>query len=423
MPPSVSPPPLAERQRPPRRRYHFGSSGWVYVFVTMLIALGAFNSQNNLLFWAFGFSLAILIVSGLLSGMMLMGLEVRRERIEDATAGQSLTIRYRVRNRNRFIPAFALTIEEIPAPASSAGPGGRRGQPSPTTRRIDQPVAFVVHAGPRETVQATTTVATRRRGPLAFSGFVVHTAFPFGLMRKSLIYDAPATAVVRPAPATVDAGALLEQAVVGSSEHPGRLRGPGDEFHSLRDYIPGDNPRSIAWKASARRGTLLVRQSLAPAPRRLWVVLRLRLDTPSGGDPDRLDERAISMAAAVIERGLAEGMAVGLAAPVVRLQAPPRAHPGQAGLLLRELGLIELGPADARGLREPFPHLASSRGMGGLCICIHAGAIDHSFGPERNAIHLSALDATTPEPVNPTTAAGQTESTVASATPPQPALA
>jgi len=375
---------------PPRRRYHFGSPGLVYVFVTLLLALGAFNSQNNLLFWAFGFSLAILVVSGVLSGAMLMGIEVRRERVEDAEVGGQLTVRYRVRNRNGLTPAFALTIEELPPtqskkgfrPGSAAAPG--------TTTRIEQPRAFVAHIAPGTSMIVPTSVRARRRGAVGFRAFVIHTAFPFGLIRKSLLFEEAASAVILPAPATLEPSVLAGASGTGTADRSGRLRGPGDEFHSLREYNPGDNPRSIAWKASARRGTLLVRQSLAPAPRRVWIVLRLRIAGTE--QTDALDERAISLAAAAIRKAQSLALAVGLAVPVARLLIPPNPHPGHADRLIRELGLLELGPLDARGLREPFPHIPSAR-EAGQCVCIHAGPVNTAFAPTDRAgraTHLSA---------------------------------
>lgn len=397
----------------PRRRYHFGSAGFIYIVITLLLALGAFNSQNNLLFWAFGFSLAILIVSGVLSGAMLMGIDVRRERIDDAEAGDDLRIRFRITNRNRVIPAFALSIEELPAltgeHAESTAAPKRRPAAHSTTSRIEQPRAFVAHIGPRERLSADAVVRALRRGPVRFRGYVVHSSFPFGLIRKSLVFSEPAGAVIRPARITTDL-TLIERAISsGDADRPGRTRGQGDEFHSLREYVPGDNPGSIAWKPSARRGVLLVRQSLAPAPRRLWIILRLRVDPQNS---DVLDEQAIRLAAAVARKARDSDLAVGLSVPLVRLHVAPRPQPGHIDRILHELGMLELGEPGAGGLAEPFPRLSGGAAGGAvgnraghgradrdLCVCIHAGAIDTAFGPggaggglgaASGVIHLSA---------------------------------
>ena len=60
--------------------------------------------------------------------------------------------------------------------------------------------------------------------------------------------------------------------------------GPG-EFHSLREYVPGDEPRTIHWRASARSDELKVRQHSAEGLRRCTVVLDQQV--PRGRRPRR----------------------------------------------------------------------------------------------------------------------------------------
>ena len=94
------------------RQYHFAFGGVLYVAVTTLLMLGALNSQNNLLFAAMGVSIGGLVVSGILSGWALLGVRVERISVSNASVGRPMTLRYRVSNKNRFVPAFALVIEE-----------------------------------------------------------------------------------------------------------------------------------------------------------------------------------------------------------------------------------------------------------------------------------------------------------------------
>lgn len=69
-----------------------------------------------------------------------------------------------------------------------------------------------------------------------------------------------------------------------------RQRGEGGAFESLREYVRGDDPRNLDWKASARRGGLIVRQY--EMERRQNIVLAIdagRLMTQKVGERERLD--------------------------------------------------------------------------------------------------------------------------------------
>ncbi len=73
--------------------------------------------------------------------------------------------------------------------------------------------------------------------------------------------------------------------------------GPG-EFHSLREYVPGDEPRTIHWRASARSDELKVRQHSAEGLRRCTVVLDQQVR--EGDDHDEAFERAVVAAASLV---------------------------------------------------------------------------------------------------------------------------
>jgi uncharacterized protein (DUF58 family) len=73
--------------------------------------------------------------------------------------------------------------------------------------------------------------------------------------------------------------------------------GPG-EFHSLREYVPGDEPRTIHWRASARSDDLKVRQHSAEGLRRCTVVLDQQV--PTGGQHADAFERAVVAAASLV---------------------------------------------------------------------------------------------------------------------------
>lgn len=69
-----------------------------------------------------------------------------------------------------------------------------------------------------------------------------------------------------------------------------RVRGQGTEFDSLRDYVDGDDVRSIDWRATARRQQVVVRTWRPERDRRVLLVLDTsRTSASRVGDTPRLD--------------------------------------------------------------------------------------------------------------------------------------
>ncbi len=69
-----------------------------------------------------------------------------------------------------------------------------------------------------------------------------------------------------------------------------RIRGQGTEFDSLRDYVEGDDIRSIDWRASARRRAMVVRTWRPERDRHIVIVLDTsRTSAGRVGDVPRLD--------------------------------------------------------------------------------------------------------------------------------------
>ncbi|MBL8746726.1 MAG: DUF58 domain-containing protein [Phycisphaerae bacterium] len=369
-----------------RRRYHFGLPGMLYILVTLLIAIGASNSQNNLLFLAFAIAIGAGVASGILSGAMMMGARAERMLPPTATAGAPLTIRYMLHNRNRFLPIFAVSITEQP------GRRGRRHAASAWTRFMPEPRAALMHLAPRETIEIPVTVIPTRRGAAAFYGLTLTTSFPFGLIRKSITFESRATLVIAPRSERLRRDAtsnLLARAESGLASSP--ALGRGDEFYGVRNYVPGDSPRLISWRATARVGSLVVREQTAPTAGSLWIMLNLNAPpTAEGADVEHDPlERAIVLCASLIDAAIAAGVEIGFASPEAELLIAPSSAPRQRQAIMTALARIDPTAASPRRT-DPTPQLQSLAHRA-ACIVVHAGGIDPSFGPS-GAKHLDASD-------------------------------
>jgi uncharacterized protein (DUF58 family) len=89
-------------------------------------------------------------------------------------------------------------------------------------------------------------------------------------------------------------------------------RGKGLLFASLRDYLPGDDIRDIAWKATARRGKLIVREYDTERSQNIVVMLDCgRLMTTQADGVSRLDY-AINATIMLTYAAMKEGDSLGL---------------------------------------------------------------------------------------------------------------
>ncbi len=105
--------------------------------------------------------------------------------------------------------------------------------------------------------------------------------------------------------------------------------GEGREFARLRDYVRGDDPRRIDWKATARRGTPIVREYEAERSQSVLLAIDAgRLMLERFGGRSRLDH-ALAAALLVADRAAEHGDLVGILAFADRVQfyLPPSRAP------------------------------------------------------------------------------------------------
>lgn len=87
--------------------------------------------------------------------------------------------------------------------------------------------------------------------------------------------------------------------------------GMGSELLELREYVPGDPPKSIAWKVSARRDTLMTRQYESEVPVRLYLFVDGSIGTRLGGYGQRLLDQMLFVAGTIARSSVSVGDPVG----------------------------------------------------------------------------------------------------------------
>ncbi len=266
------------------RSYRTGTSGALYLFTTIFLGIGAINAQNNLLFFAFGLAIAGLVVSGVISGSGLMGLRIERLDPPPGEVGSPGVIRYRVSNANRLVPLICVWVEEKSFKRS--GDQKACARPSP---------AYVELLAPGASTIVESFVSPTRRGVVELNEFRGRSGFPFGLVTKIVRFRQRSDWIVRPARVELTRAAaerVVPRGPRGADVSSGR--GDGQEFYGLREYAEGDSIREIAWKPSARAGSLLVMQRTSPRA----AKVRVRFEF-SGADAEAF-ELGLAMTASVL---------------------------------------------------------------------------------------------------------------------------
>lgn len=142
-----------------------------------------------------------------------------------------------------------------------------------------------------ERARFTTALLPTRRGDLQADRVTVRSYGPLRMAARQTSFDAPGRVRALPAfPSRKHLPSRLAKLQQLEGRALVRNRGQGTEFDSLRDYVEGDDVRSIDWRATARRQDVVVRTWRPERDRRLLLVLDTsRLSAARVGDVPRLD--------------------------------------------------------------------------------------------------------------------------------------
>ena len=155
---------------------------------------------------------------------------------------------------------------------------------------------------PGASEQFTSVLTPSRRGTVRARKFTVRTTGPLGLAGRqythAVVCEVP---VVPPFHSRRHLPSRIQQLREIEGRSAVHMPGAGHEFDSLREYVRGDDVRTIDWRASARSDELIVRTYRPERDRRVVVVLdSSRASAVRVGDETRFDagiEAALFMSA------------------------------------------------------------------------------------------------------------------------------
>lgn len=343
-----------------RMEYRLPREGWIFIGGIVLVALAAINTGNNLLFLILACLIASILMSGILSSLTLAGVELNLQLPEHIFAGQTVRGTVELKNEKQTLPSFSLRVEGI------------RKKDSGPAVLLATPVYFP-YVPRLQSVTQSVPLRFERRGLYRQEAFRIVTRFPFGFLQKARRLDITSEALVYPSVEATPEFLEVLPGIQGAIES--LAKGRGQDLYALRDYLPTDSARYVHWKASARLGSLMVREFAREDDARVLLVLDAHSAAAgphaTAKEKERF-ERTVDLCAAIAwsfyERGaLLEFRSAGVSVPVG--PASENIFP-----VLRHLALAEALPVDAKQHRlaelaaeaESFKLIVTSQPRGSI---------------------------------------------------------
>lgn len=268
-----------------RHRSGIPPEGRLYMLIMFMLFTGSMIGHSNPLLLVFTLLWGPFVINGWISFILLKRLTVRRIVPRLVMAGEPTSVEVILRNNKRFFSAWVILIQDWITCA----------------REQLQAEVLVTRVPPGEERAARYRMRLMQRGQYRLGPLTLRTRFPLGLVERGLHVSTADSVIVYPRIGRLTHEwhrHLLPAADLAPQMSP--RSGPfDDEFHMLREYRLGDDPRAIHWKTSARRSELMIREFRESRDSRLVVLLDPW--QPPRPDEESLEqvERAFSLAASI----------------------------------------------------------------------------------------------------------------------------
>ncbi len=205
---------------------------------------------------------------------------------------------------------------------------------------------IVLSLPPNGVATATVRAIAMTRGTMPLGDVALRVLSPFGLVARTMRYPMSDVTLVAPSLAGVVRFRWLavHHRLATAGVRDARRRGEGRSFARLRDYSPGDDPRHIDWKATARRGRPISREFTVEQSQTIYVLVDAgRSMTQLSGAFPRF-EYALSSALVLADVAVTAGDRVGAMVFDDAIRALVPAQRGVAAVGALRSALVPLQP-------------------------------------------------------------------------------
>lgn len=255
-----------------------------FLIATVLIAVAAFNTANNLIYLVFSMMLSIFFLSLFILKYNLNGLTLNMSHTQPVFAKNICEMNIIMSNSKKTIPSYSI---KVLMPESIKGN------------------AYFSEISSSSEIQQNVPVLYERRGVYRYDSFFMESSFPFIFFSKRINSRFKGEVIVYPEIKEIDR--VIPEMVNEWHESSQERIGRGEEFSMIREFRYGDDWRRMHWKASAKARKFMVKEYAVLEPKKLTVIL----DNLKPHDIESF-EKAVSFAASITDRFLNEGFFVRL---------------------------------------------------------------------------------------------------------------
>ena len=272
-----------------------------FVFLGTVLVVAAFSTGIPFLFFLMYLCAALFLGAWLYSRSGLRGVRAGYHVLNPrAHVGEVLQAVYRVDNASRWPKPWLEVWNDSTLPT---GVPGR---------------AVGIHGTASRQWLAKVNLA--RRGSFRLGALRVRTGDPFNLFSSEMVVGQPTGVVVFPRIFELPLWRLPPSPVDGTSPSRRRYEAATPLASTIRPYVYGDAINRVHWLSSARHGELLVKEFDLEQAADLWLILDLDRATHAGVGETASVEAAVSAAASIALRTLADNRAVGITVSARRTQ-------------------------------------------------------------------------------------------------------
>lgn len=264
-----------------RRRSLITREGWYYLFILGFVIVGSLLRHINLLVGLSAILSTAMIFNWRITRAGLRHLRFARKPTPPVWCHRPTTFEVEVENQRRYLTSFSIMVNQRFRPKQVQS---LPGPPPSWWKRVarflsgnsvsNYVLLDAVHVG--QTRVAQQIVEFRDRGQYEMGPLTVSTHYPLGLTRREVTDTQRYPLFVGPALGSLTYGWVDRMLGLGWQDAAGGATSrSGEEFFSLRPWMNGDSRRWVHWRATARHGTVLVRQFQRSQSRAFSLIVDL----------------------------------------------------------------------------------------------------------------------------------------------------